>query len=154
MSSWTSVSPQSQGAQTPYHWHCLLAFRCNNHNCYSRSNSARGISDGCCARKGAIRRPFLDGFIIARSLEYPRGRGDRISTVPRVLPEKQGGTERVLPERLARPIPQACTSIAVQPAVKVLVPRRAPRIKLKNFRASRTPRASSQGFHAKNKNTF
>ena len=34
MSSQTSVSPQSQGAQTPYHWHCLLAFDCNNHNCY------------------------------------------------------------------------------------------------------------------------
>ena len=34
MSSWTSVSPQSQGAQTPYRWHCLLAFHCNNHNRY------------------------------------------------------------------------------------------------------------------------
>ena len=34
MSSQTSVSPHSQGAQTPYHWHCLLAFHCNNHNCY------------------------------------------------------------------------------------------------------------------------
>ena len=95
-------------------------------------------------------RPLLDGFIIARSLEYPRCRGDRISTVPRVLPEKQGGTERVLPERLARPISQACTSIAVQPAVKVLGPRRAPlQQMLQNFRASRTPRASSRGFHAK-----
>ena len=29
--------------------------------------------------------------MVIRSLEYPRGRGDRISTVPRVLPEKQGG---------------------------------------------------------------
>ena len=34
MSSQTSVSPHNQGAQTPYHWHCLLAFHCNNHNCY------------------------------------------------------------------------------------------------------------------------
>ena len=63
--------------------------------------------------------------MIARSLEYPHCGEDRISTVPRVLPEKQGGTERVLPERLASPISQACTSIAVQPAVKVLGPRRA-----------------------------
>ena len=38
--------------------------------------------------------------------------GDTIGTVPKVLPEKQCGTERVLPERLARPISKACTRIA------------------------------------------
>ena len=54
------------------------------------------------------------------SLECPGCRGDKISTVPRVLPEKQCGTERVLPERPARPISQACTRIAWQPEVPVL----------------------------------
>ena len=34
-------------------------------------------------------------------------------------------TRRVSPEHLARPISQACTGIAVQPAIKVLVPWRA-----------------------------
>ena len=32
----------------------------------------------------------------------------------RILPEKQCGTERVPSERLARPISQACTRVAVQ----------------------------------------
>ena len=59
-------------------------------------------------------------------------------------------TRRVSPEHLARPISQACTGIAGQPAVKVLGPRRAPlQQMLQTFRASRTPRASSRGFHAK-----
>ena len=59
-------------------------------------------------------------------------------------------TRRVSPENLARPISQACTGIAVQPAVKVLGPSRAPlQQMLQNVRASRTPRASSRGFHAK-----
>ena len=59
-------------------------------------------------------------------------------------------TRRVSPEHLARPISQACTGIAVQPAVKVLGPWRAPlQQMLQNIRASRTPRASSRGFHAK-----
>ena len=59
-------------------------------------------------------------------------------------------TRRVPPEHLARPISQACTGIAVQPAVKVLGPWRAHlQQMLKTFRASRTPRASSRGFHAK-----
>ena len=57
MSSQTSVSPHSQGAQTPYHWLCLLAFHCNNHNCYFAFEPARGITARLCARKGAIRRP-------------------------------------------------------------------------------------------------
>ena len=62
-----------------------------------------------------------------------------------MLPEKQGGTERVLPERLARPISRACTSIAVQPAVQVLGPRPArPEQMLQKIRASGTPRASSR----------
>ena len=63
-------------------------------------------------------------------------------------------TRRVPPEHLARPISQVCTGVAVQPAVKVLVPSRAHlQQMLKNFRASRTPRASSRGFHAnKSKN--
>ena len=51
--------------------------------------------------------------------------GDTVGTVPKVLPEKQCGTERVMPERLARPISQACTRIAWQPAVPVLVSSRA-----------------------------
>ena len=66
--------------------------------------------------------------------------GDTIGTVPKVLPEKQCGTERVLPERLARPIYQACTRIAWQPAVAVLVSWRAPRTMLKKCRAHRGPR--------------
>ena len=80
MSSQTSVSPHSQGAQTPYHWLCLLVFHCNNHNCYFAFEPALGITVGLYARKGAIRRPLKDGFIIARSLEYPGCRRDRIST--------------------------------------------------------------------------
>ena len=44
----------------------------------------------------------------------------------RILPEKQCGTERVSSERLARPISQACTRIAVQSAVQVLASSRAP----------------------------
>ena len=44
----------------------------------------------------------------------------------RIPPEKQCGTERVPSERLARPISQACTRIAVQPAVQVLASSRAP----------------------------
>ena len=48
--------------------------------------------------------------------------GDTIGTVPKVLPEKQCGTERVLPDRPARPISQACTRIAWQPEVPVLGP--------------------------------
>ena len=59
-------------------------------------------------------------------------------------------TRRVSPEHLARPISQACTGIAVQPAVKVLGPWRTHlQQMLQKFRASRTPRASSRGFHAK-----
>ena len=39
---------------------------------------------------------------------------DQYST-KRILPQKQCGIERVLPDGLARPISQACTRIAVQP---------------------------------------
>ena len=54
-------------------------------------------------------------------------------------------------EHLARPISQACTGIAVQPAVSVLVPLRAHlQQMLKHFCASRNPRASLRRFHAKN----
>ena len=127
MSSQTSVSPHSQGAQTPYHWLCLLAFHCNNHNCYFAFEPARGITARLCARKGAIGRPawLHNRALSAQAVECPGCRGDKISTVPRVLPEKQCGTERVLPERLARPISQACTRIAWQPEASVLVPSRA-----------------------------
>ena len=70
-----------------------------------------------------------------------------------MLPEKQGGTERVLPERLARPISQACTSIAVQPAVKMLGPRPAHlQQMLQKFRASRTSRALTREFLTRNNN--
>ena len=57
MSSQTSVSPYSQGAQTPYHWLCLLAFHCNNHNCDFAFEPARGITARLRARKGAVRGP-------------------------------------------------------------------------------------------------
>ena len=70
----------------------------------SLSYPARGIIARLCARTGAIGRPVEHGLIIARSLECPGCRGDKISTVPRVLPQKQCGTGRILPECLARPI--------------------------------------------------
>ena len=68
--------------------------------------------------------------------------GDTIGTVPKVLPEKQCGTERVLLERLARPTSQACTRIAWQPPVPGPRPRRAHRKQAQNLvqrRASRAP---------------
>ena len=84
------------------------------------------------------------------SVECSGCRGDKISTVPRVLPEKQCGTERVLPERLARPISQACTRTAWQPEASVLVPWRAPRTKLQKCRVAQDlPRANSRASHAK-----
>ena len=56
----------------------------------------------------------------------------------RILPEKQCGSERVPPERLARPISQACTRIVGSgPGARVLAipsPTDA-----KKFRASRIP---------------
>ena len=64
-----------------------------------------------------------------------------IESVPRVLPEKQGGTERVFPERLARPISQACTRIAVRPAVKVLGPPASPSNKAQKMSCSAGPPA-------------
>ena len=42
-----------------------------------------------------------------------------------IFKKKQCGTGRVSPEHLARPICQACTRIAVQPEVQVLVSSRA-----------------------------
>ena len=78
--------------------------------------------------------------------------GDTIGTVPKVLPEKQCGTERVLPERPARPISQACTRIASQPAVPVLVPWQAHLEQAQNLvqgRASRAP--TRELFTRKNK---
>ena len=114
LTSQTSVSPHSQRAQTLYHWLCLLAFHCNNHNCYFAFEPGAGNYSSALRSHG--------DFIIARLLECPGCRGDKISTVPRVLPEKQCGTERVLPERLARPISQACTRIAWQPEASVLDP--------------------------------
>ena len=136
MSSQTSVSPHSQGAQTPYHWLCLLTFHCNNHNCYFAFEPALGTKVRLCARKGAISRASL-GWLHNRA--FTCCRGDRISTVPSVLPEKQCGTGRVLPERLARPIFQACTRIAWQPEASVLVPSRAPRTNAQKHSCKQDP---------------
>ena len=78
------------------------------------------------------------GSLAMRSVQYRR-----------VLPQWQCSIERIPPRRLARPISQACAGIAVQPAASVLVPWRAHlQQMLQNIRASRTPRASSRGFHA------
>ena len=72
---------------------------------------------GSIANTGSIKR-FLESGCSSS------WRQDQYST-KRVLPEKQCGTGRVPPERLARPISQACTRIAVQPEVQVLVSWRA-----------------------------
>ena len=57
---------------------------------------------------------------IARSLECSccssSRREDQYRT-KRILPENRCGTERAPPERLARPNPQACARIVVQPEV-------------------------------------
>ena len=63
--------------------------------------------------------------LIARSPKSDCSFSWRYST-KRVLPEKQCGTEKEPPERLARPISQARTEIAVQPEASVLVSSRAP----------------------------
>ena len=81
--------------------------------------------------------------MIARSPESGCSSSWRYST-KRVLPEKQCGTERVPPERLARPIFQACTRIAVQPAVQVLVSLRVHLEQCSESRAERDPRESAR----------
>ena len=61
------------------------------------------------------------------------------------MPENQCGTERVLPERLARPNSQACTRIAGQPEVPVLVPWRAHLQRCSNnLMAKQGPRAQAR----------
>ena len=78
------------------------------------------------------------GSLAMRSVQYRR-----------VLPQWRCSIERIPLRRLARPISQACAGIAVQPAASVLVPWRAHlQQMLQKIRASRTPRASSRGFHA------
>ena len=112
--------------------------RFTSHSLFCFRYSALGIisciaDDGGCGasiEQGRLRVPS-SGCLV-----------DKISTVPRVLPEKQCSTVRVPPERLARPISQACTRIAVQPEVLVLVSLRAPQKMVKQgLRAqARAPR--------------
>ena len=108
---------------------------------------------------GLISRPnesFVGGSsCVVRSFDEEFGslvRYHRYSTQG-TAGEAECNTRRVSPENLARPISQACTGIAVQPAVKVLGPSRAPRTMLKQCRAAQNlPRADSRASHAKNKN--
>ena len=87
---------------------------------------------------------------------------ERSSIVSTGYCRKSSGIERVPSERLARPLSQACTRIAVQPAVQVLASSRAHlQQMLKKSRASRTPRAlrgsrknSSRTKIKQNKNCF
>ena len=95
------------------------------------------------------------GSLAMRSVQYRR-----------VLPQWQCRIERIPPERpegychsdsavsrgyrrnVPRPISQACTRRLCSPRQGARPPASSSRTKLKNFRASRTPRASSRDFHA------
>ena len=118
--------------------HLLLCFR----------YSARGITAWHCARTGSFRGLCCEvrlrvQDLIARSPESGCSSSWRYST-KRVLPEKHCGTERVPSERLARPIFQACTRIAVQPAAQVLVSLRVHLEQCSESRAERGPRTPAR----------
>ena len=117
-----------------------FVFHCNNQLLLHFSIIGAG-------NKGLTSRPN-EGFVggsscVVRSFDGEFGslvRYHRYSTQG-TAGKAECDTRRVSPEHLARPISQACTGIAVQPAVKVLGPRRAPRTKLKKMSCSAGPPA-------------
>ena len=109
-----------------------FVFHCNNQLLLRFSFSARGITARLRARTRASWGPVLRSSkwvqdTAGKAVRYRESTArSKFDSEYTILPEKQCGTERVPSERLARPISQACTRIAVQPAVQVLASSRAP----------------------------
>ena len=109
-----------------------FVFHCNNQLLLQFSFSARGITARLRARTRASWGPVLRSSkwvqdTAGKAVRYRESTArTKFDSEYSILLEKQCGAERVPSERLARPISQACTRIAVQPAVQVLASSRAP----------------------------
>ena len=113
----------------------LLHFSYGTGNKGSTSRSNSGLLGGSVAECDRLGEE--SGSLAMRSVQYRR-----------VLPQWRCSIERIPPRRLARPISQTCTRRLCSRGFGARLLASPSPIDAPKLRASRTPRASSRGFHA------